>query len=136
MRLISKLIKDISLVLEKLLKYFNGTAILTLFVLPLLGLLPVIFTLDLNNLESAIFLILHKLPDVFEKLSLYVINYTLASQDPDLLHYQLGCYLFRLYGQWMVHNITPLFLSSSSLTAWLAVLPVFFSFNLQVCMHY
>ena len=38
MRLISKLIKDISLVLQKLLKYFNGTAILTLFVLPLLGL--------------------------------------------------------------------------------------------------
>ena len=34
MRLISHLIKVISRVLEKLLKYFSGTAILTSFVLP------------------------------------------------------------------------------------------------------
>ena len=34
MRLISQLIKGISRVLQKLLKYFNGTAILTSFVFP------------------------------------------------------------------------------------------------------
>ena len=51
-RLISQLIKRILRVLQKLLKYFNGTAILTSFVLPLAGYFPVIFTLDLNDSES------------------------------------------------------------------------------------
>ena len=36
-RLISKVVKGISRVLQKLLKYFNGTAILTSFVLPAAG---------------------------------------------------------------------------------------------------
>ena len=52
-RLTSQLINGISRVLQKLLKYFNGTIILTSFVLPPAGVFPVIFTLDLNDSESA-----------------------------------------------------------------------------------
>ena len=48
-RLTSQLINGISRVLQKLLKYFNGTIILTSFVLPPAGMLRVIFTLDLND---------------------------------------------------------------------------------------
>ena len=45
--------KGISSDLQKLLKYFNGTIIPTSVVLLLLlGVFPVIFTLDLNDLES------------------------------------------------------------------------------------
>ena len=72
MRLISQLIKGISRVPQKLLKYFNGTAILTSFVLPLVGVFPVIFILDWNDSEFTIaacgssHLYCHKLLDVFE----------------------------------------------------------------------
>ena len=52
-RLISQLINGISRALQKLLKYFNSTIISTSFVLPPAGVLPVIFTLDLNDSESA-----------------------------------------------------------------------------------
>ena len=52
-RLTSQLINSISGVLQKLHKYFNGTIILTSFVLPPAGVFPVIFTLDLNDSESA-----------------------------------------------------------------------------------
>ena len=48
MRLISRLIKGISRVLPKLLKYSNGTAILTSFVLPIGGVLPVVFTANVD----------------------------------------------------------------------------------------
>ena len=41
-----------SRVLQKLLKYFNGTAISTFIPLPSWGVLPVILTLNSNNLES------------------------------------------------------------------------------------
>ena len=47
MRLISQLIKDIS----ELLMHFNGTAILTSFVLSTAGVFPVIFILNLNDPE-------------------------------------------------------------------------------------
>ena len=53
MRLTSQLINGISRVLQKLLKYFNGTIISTSFVLPSAGVFPVIFILDLNDSESA-----------------------------------------------------------------------------------
>ena len=53
MRLISQLINGISSVLQKLLNYFTGTFISTSFVFPLLGVFPVIFTLDLNDSEFA-----------------------------------------------------------------------------------
>ena len=47
-RLTSQLIKGISKVLEKLLKYFNGTNISTSFV-PSFSVRPVIFALNLNE---------------------------------------------------------------------------------------
>ena len=48
-RLTSQLINGISSVLQKLLKYFNGTITPTSFVFPLFGVFPVIFTLYLND---------------------------------------------------------------------------------------
>ena len=51
---ISQLIKGISRVIKKLLRYFNGTAILTFFVLPLAGVFPVILFLDLNDSEISL----------------------------------------------------------------------------------
>ena len=52
-RLIWQIVKEISRVLQKLLKHFNGTAISTRFVLSSSWVLPVIFSLDLNNAECA-----------------------------------------------------------------------------------
>ena len=52
-RLASQLIKGISSVLQKLLKYFSGTIISTSLILPSSGVFPVIFTLDLNDSEFA-----------------------------------------------------------------------------------
>ena len=52
-KLTSQLIYGISRVLQKLLKYFNGTIISTSFSLPSSGVFPVIFILDLNDLEFA-----------------------------------------------------------------------------------
>ena len=54
MRLISQLINDISRVFLKLLKYSNGAAISTFFVLSLLGVFPFISVLDSNDLEFKI----------------------------------------------------------------------------------
>ena len=71
-RLTSQLINGISRVLQKLLKYFNGTIISTSFVLPAAGVFPVIFILDLNDSDCVMLLFgsslwyYHKLPDVFE----------------------------------------------------------------------
>ena len=65
-----QLIKGFSRVLEKLLKYFNGTAILTSFVLSSAGVFPVIFISDLNDSQFTIASVssslqyFHKLPDV------------------------------------------------------------------------
>ena len=52
MRLTLQLINGISTVLQKLIKYFNGTIISTFYLLSLAGVFPVIFILDLNNLKS------------------------------------------------------------------------------------
>ena len=52
MRLNSQLINGISRVLQKLLKYFNSTINSTSFVLPLAGVFPVVFILDLNDSET------------------------------------------------------------------------------------
>ena len=54
MRLILQLIHDISRVLQKLRKYFNGTAILTSFIFPAAGAFHVILILYLNNSNSLI----------------------------------------------------------------------------------
>ena len=53
-RLIWQLINGISRVLQKLLKYFNGTGISIFFRLLLAGVFPVILILDLNDLEFTI----------------------------------------------------------------------------------
>ena len=53
MRLTSQLINGILRVLQKLLKYFNGTIISTSSVLLSAGVFPLIFILDLNYSESA-----------------------------------------------------------------------------------
>ena len=45
-------LQDISRVLQKLLKYFNDTAISTSFVLPTTWVVPVIFALILNDVKS------------------------------------------------------------------------------------
>ena len=71
-RLTSQLINGISSVLQKLLKYFNGTIISTSFVLSSAGVFPVIFILALNDSDLTKLLFgsslyyCHKLPDVFE----------------------------------------------------------------------
>ena len=54
MRLISQLINGISRVLQKLIKYINGTDISTFLLLSLLGLFPVILILGLNDLEFTV----------------------------------------------------------------------------------
>ena len=50
MRLMLKLVKRISRNLQKLLKYFDSTSILTSLLLLPTGVFPIIFTLDLNKL--------------------------------------------------------------------------------------
>ena len=81
MRLISQSIKSISRVLQKLLKYFNGTIISTSFLPVTASVLPVIFCLNLNEelLSAASKLAIapalvkagsslyycHKVPDIF-----------------------------------------------------------------------
>ena len=52
MRLTLQLVNGVSRVLQKLLRYFNGTIISTSFSLPPAGVFPVIFILDLNDLKS------------------------------------------------------------------------------------
>ena len=51
MRLSLQLTVGISKVIQKLLKYFNGTTILTSFVLPAAGVFPLTLILDSNDLE-------------------------------------------------------------------------------------
>ena len=53
-RLILQLIKGISRVHQKLLKYFKGTAILTSFLIPAAGVFPVILLLNVNDSDSTI----------------------------------------------------------------------------------
>ena len=114
MRLISQLVKDISIVLQKLLKYFNGTAILTFFILFSSGDFPVIFCLSLSKTQlpekSAIFPSLSKLAHFcnigknFQMISdnyhHILLNYTPTSQNPELLHYLLVCYFAYAVNKW------------------------------------
>ena len=52
--LVSQLIEVISRVIQKLFNYFNGTAILSYFELPLAGIFLVILNLDLDDLGFTI----------------------------------------------------------------------------------
>ena len=56
-KLTLQLIGNISRVLQKLLKYFNGAIISTSFVLPAAGVFPVIFILDLNDSDYVMLLL-------------------------------------------------------------------------------
>ena len=81
MRFVSQLIRGISRVFQKLLKYFSDIAITPFFVLPVAGVLPVYPALNLNDLD-------HNCCGT-------LLDYILSSQHPALLHYLLGYYLFR-----------------------------------------
>ena len=86
----SQLIRSISRVLQKLIKYFNGTIILIPFISPSLLVWHVIFVLNLNEsvalvlIKSIILPALftagislqqcYKLPDIYEWLTLYYIK--------------------------------------------------------------
>ena len=88
-RVISQLCKGIARVFQKLLRYFNGTIISTFFV-PLFPVWSVNFILGSNESLVALALVksaiaplataatflqnCHKIPDVFEELSLYSIK--------------------------------------------------------------
>ena len=52
-KLTPQLINDISRFLQKMHKFFDGTIILTFFVLPPAGVITVTFTLGLNDPEFA-----------------------------------------------------------------------------------
>ena len=91
MRFISQLIKDIPRVLQKLLNYFNGTAISTFFLLLLAGVRLIILDLNLNDLESVM------LP--FETSFWFgtictPLDIILASQHQDFFLCLFGYYLF------------------------------------------
>ena len=96
-RLTSPLINGISRVLQK---YFNGTSILTSFALPSAGVLLVIFTLNLNDLESAKLLFgsslyyCHKVPHFLNNCHYVLPNYALALLYQYLEHYLLPYSLF------------------------------------------
>ena len=72
LRLSLQLIKSISKVFQKLVKYFNGTAIETFFELPSAVVSPAMIVFDFSDWEFTIaapgstLKHFHKLPDVFE----------------------------------------------------------------------
>ena len=110
MRFISQLIRDISRVFQKLLKYFNDTAISTSMVLPMRRFLPVIFAFNLNQSGSVMLLFWSSFGTAI-KVQIYLHNchcilldYTSTSQHIDLLHDLLANYIYRLRIQWMMHN--------------------------------
>ena len=77
MRLISQSIKGILTVLQKLLQYFNGIAISTIFVLPLTGFFLDIFYLRLkrvSNIYSDIFLNWLNLSSIVKNVQIFVNN--------------------------------------------------------------
>ena len=124
MRLISQLINGISRVLQKLLKCFNATAISTSFVLPAVGIFPVILTLNLNHSDCVILTFgsslqyCHKLSDVFEYLLLYIIKLYIGITRS--IYFALSVWVLFISLMQSVNgadflNINPLFLSSNRL---------------------
>ena len=129
MRLTSQLINGFSRVLQKLLRYFNGTIISTSFSLPIAGLFSVIFILDLKDSESAklsfglSLYYCHKLPDVWD----YYINIL-------SIIYLCIISLRQLVNGTQLLNATPLPLSPTFLAAASSPSPaiVFFPFNKDI----
>ena len=118
MRLLSQLIKSISKVFQKLLKYFNGTAILIFFVLPSSGyfLLSLPWIWMIKNLLKRSLVHLYNITISFlmflNNYRYIWLNYTLASQHQYLLHDLLVCYLFHLCNQWVYFSLCNYFSSS------------------------
>ena len=117
MRLVSQLIKGISRVLQKLLKYFNGTAISTSFALsaaeffplfiPWIWMIQKVLKYHFSHRSS----IVVNFQIFWNNYRYIVLNYTPASQHLDLLHYLL---LMQSVNSAQFLNITSLFLLSPS----------------------
>ena len=107
-----QLIKGISRVLQKLLKYSSGTIISTFSIFTSLSVLPIIFNLKLNEsvslapskitISPSLFTAgtslqyCHKLPDVLNNYRYILLSCTLALLYQCILHCQFGYYLFCL----------------------------------------
>ena len=73
----SKCIRDISDILQKLLRYFNGTSVMTCFILLAGGLIPLIPFLNGNDVEFAKLAFLHV--DINFQLSFNIYHYTVIN---------------------------------------------------------
>ena len=113
MRFISQLIKGISRVLQKLLKYFSDNAISTFFLLPAAGVLPVVLALNLNDSESGVLLFYHLNHLYSTTINLLIllhnhrctlVDYIFALQHPGFFHNLFGDYLFCWCSEKMVNN--------------------------------
>ena len=87
-RLISQLIKSIWRVLQKLLRYFNGTILSTFFV-SLLPVWPVIFSSLISALPVHLYNVVIKFQMFFNSFHYILLNYTL-----ELLHQYFEHHLF------------------------------------------
>ena len=96
LRLILQVVKGVSRVLQKLLKYFNGTVSSTFFVLPATGAFPVILILDwliqMHQLAHFYNIAINFLMFLSNYCCIQ-LNYTSTSQHPDLFYDIFGCYL-------------------------------------------
>ena len=120
MRFISQLIRDISRVFQKLLKYFNDTAISTSMVLPMRRFLPVIFASNLNDSGSVMLLFWSSFGTAI-KVQIYLHNChcilldcTSTSQHIDLLHDLLAIiYIAYAVSEWCTISDVISFVFSS-----------------------
>ena len=118
-------------VLQKLLKYFNGTAILTLFVLPSSYFFPVIYPLDFNDSDSAKASFGSFVQD-FHKLSMFLNNYCFIQLNYKLAIQHQKSFALSIWVLfiWFMQSVkgaqfldkTSLFLWSTWLAAWSATL--------------
>ena len=129
----SQLIKNISRVLQKLLKYYHDTAISATFVLPSARVLPVIFVLSFNVSESFIVVsgsplqYCNELLDVFKLLLLCSIKLYIVITTPkpfSLSTCALFISLMQSVDGALFLNIISLFLSSVCVAAASAPSPV------------
>ena len=116
-RFISQLIRGFSWVLQKLLKYFNGTAISTSLVLPAARPLPIILTLTLNDSEYLLRCCHKRRLLILYSIRLYmniVTSRSIASSTCVLVILQMQSVNVRNF--WIL-NITWLLFSSTFLDA-------------------
>ena len=131
MRFISQLIKGISRVLQKLLKYFSDNAISTFFLLPAAGILPVVLALNLNDSESVVLLCYHlnhlysttiNLLMLLHNHRRTLVDYIFALQHAGFFHNLFGDYLFCWCSEEMVNNF------------WMLLPCFFFFFFFSTCL--